>query len=46
MSLHVHDSYMCPAHVGACNCPNIEEYLCNPYYVAGHCPDNIEVMPL
>jgi len=42
---HVHDSYQCPAHVRGCNCPDLENYLCNPYCVVGHCPDAIELMP-
>lgn len=36
----MHDPYRCPAHVGDCGCPDRSGWLCNPYYVAGHCPDD------
>ena len=42
---HVHDSFRCPPHVPArlgCECEPLGETLCNPYYDAGYCPDNIE----
>jgi hypothetical protein len=42
---HVHDAFRCPAHVDFCGCPDLEGCLCNPYHVAGHCPDAIEMMP-
>lgn len=45
MSEHIHDPYRCPAHVAACDCPDLASYVCNPYHVAGHCPGDIEVMP-
>ena len=37
---HVHDPFRCPPHVAGCGCPDPENSLCNPYYVAGHCPDD------
>jgi hypothetical protein len=43
---HVHDSFRCPAHVDGCGCPDLAAALCNPYYVAGFCPDAIERMPV
>jgi hypothetical protein len=42
---HIHDSHRCPAHVDGCSCPDLENWLCNPYWIADHCPDEIEVMP-
>ena len=42
---HDHDAYRCPAHVDGCGCPDLDNWQCNPYYVAGHCPDAIDVMP-
>ena len=42
---HIHDSYQCPTHCWGCNCPNLEEWICNPYWVNEYCPDNLEVMP-
>ena len=42
---HAHDSFRCPAHVRGCRCPDLEGHLCNPYYVAGPCPDDLEIMP-
>lgn len=43
---HIHDSYRCPEHVDWCNCPNLDEWLCNPYWVSGHCPDGLLRMPI
>jgi hypothetical protein len=45
MSVHVHDPFRCPAHVGGCGCPDLEGWTCNPYHVAGHCPGDLAVMP-
>jgi hypothetical protein len=42
---HVHDSFRCPEHVYGCECLNLDEWLCNPYWVRGHCPDGLLVMP-
>lgn len=42
---HVHDPFRCPAHVEGCDCPDPADSLCNPYRVAGYCPDDLEVMP-
>lgn len=42
---HIHDSFQCPAHAEGCDCPDFDTYLCNPYWVANHCPDNLNVMP-
>ena len=42
---HVHDPFRCPAHVEGCDCPDLENWVCNPYHAAGHCPDDIQVMP-
>jgi hypothetical protein len=42
---HAHDAFRCPAHVDFCDCPDLESYLCNPYHVAGYCPDAVEMMP-
>lgn len=45
-SPHAHSPSLCPAHVsGCCGCPDLENWLCNPYYVPGFCPDAIELMP-
>ena len=45
MTGHVHDPFRCPAHAPGCDCPELEGCLCNPYHVAGHCPDELDVMP-
>lgn len=45
MTAHVHSEFQCPAHVAGCDCPDPGESLCNPYWVPGHCPDDLEVMP-
>jgi hypothetical protein len=45
MTGHVHDPFRCPAHAPGCDCPELEGCLCNPYHVAGHCPDDLDVMP-
>ena len=42
---HVHDSFRCPEHVYGCPCPDLDEWLCNPYWVRDHCPDELLVMP-
>lgn len=42
---HVHDAFRCPAHAEGCDCPDLENWLCNPYFDPGYCPDGIEVMP-
>lgn len=48
---HTHDAFMCPPHVDNCSCPELkdftvlEDYICNPYFVKGYCPFQIEVMP-
>lgn len=42
---HYHDSFRCPEHADNCSCPDLDEYLCNPYWVSGHCPDGLLVMP-
>lgn len=42
---HVHDPFRCPAHTEGCGCPDPAGSLCNPYRVAGHCPDDLDVMP-
>jgi hypothetical protein len=44
-SAHVHDPFQCPSHVEGCDCPDLENWRCNPYCVAGYCPDAIELMP-
>lgn len=33
-----HDTFLCSPHVEGCDCPSIEDWLCNPYFVAGYCP--------
>lgn len=35
---HACNPWLCPPHVEDCDCPDPENSLCNPYYVAGHCP--------
>lgn len=45
MTEHVHDPFRCPVHVPGCDCADLDGYLCNPYHVAGHCPDDLLVMP-
>jgi hypothetical protein len=45
MTAHVHNPWTCPRHVEGCDCPDREGSLCNPYHVAGHCPDDLDVMP-
>lgn len=42
---HVHDSFRCPEHVRGCDCPDLDAFLCNPYWVRGHCPDELPLMP-
>lgn len=42
---HAHDPFRCPAHCDGCDCPDLDAYLCNPYYIAGFCPDDLLVMP-
>jgi hypothetical protein len=44
-SVHIHDPFRCPAHARDCDCPDPENWVCNPYHAAGYCPDDIEVMP-
>ncbi len=43
---HVHNPWTCPAHVSGCGCPDLPNSACNPYHVAGCCPDDIDVIPL
>lgn len=42
---HVHNPWLCPAHIEGCDCPDVS-YVCNPYRVAGYCPDDIDLMPV
>lgn len=42
---HVHNPWLCPAHVDGCSCPGLDGYVCNPYCDLEYCPDGIEVMP-
>jgi hypothetical protein len=42
---HVHDAYRCPEHIYGCDCPDLDEWVCNPYWVNGHCPGELLVMP-
>ena len=42
---HVHDAFQCPVHCRGCDCPDLDRYLCNPYWVNGHCPSGLLVMP-
>lgn len=43
--VHVHNPFLCPAHVDGCGCPSLDDWLCNPYMMLGFCPDDIAVMP-
>lgn len=42
---HAHNEFRCPAHAPGCGCPEREDSRCNPYRVAGYCPDDLNVMP-
>jgi hypothetical protein len=42
---HAHDAFRCPAHVRGCDCPDLGNFLCNPYCELGYCPDAIHMMP-
>jgi hypothetical protein len=44
-TVHVHDSFRCPAHARSCNCPDLENFSCNPYCDPEWCPDSILLMP-
>ena len=43
--VHVHNQWLCPAHAGGCDCRDPDSSLCNPYRMAGFCPDDLTVMP-
>lgn len=35
---HTLNPVTCPRHLSGCDCPNRDEYICNPYY-AGICEE-------
>lgn len=43
---HRHDPWQCPEHIDWCDCPDLDGWLCNPYWVNGYCPDSILRMPV
>ncbi len=45
MADHKHSNFTCPAHVPDCSCLNFKEWVCNPYWVTGSCPDDLDVEP-
>ena len=42
--MHEHNQWLCPAHVSGCGCLAPGSTLCNPYRLAGYCPDDISFM--
>lgn len=39
VEMHAHNPFTCSPHVTGCDCPDPGNSLCNPYYVAGYCPE-------
>ena len=42
---HKHSAWQCPTHCRNCGCKDPDNSICNPYYINGHCPEDLNWLP-